>query len=219
MHRYQRVLEGIRGYINQVTLSSNNKPHIHWVNFWDLADVISGALQTPQPLTLDRKIMQYLRVDNHQVCNGSWLPTSSHVDYMRNPEIRAVLYDCIFKRKYAFFPLAVPAATPAPERPDYTLIGSSREERATRRFHKLALAICWCAPLLAGLIGLTLTYWFQPWIWRVLMLAPIIPSAAALALSIVWVQARWAVRRVAKDVRGLLADQRGIATDISTPAG
>jgi hypothetical protein len=221
MHRYQRVLEGIRGDINQVPLSSNNKPHIHWINFWDLADIISGALQTPQPLTLDRKIMQYLRVDNHQVCNGSWLPLNSHVDYTRNPEIRAVLYDCIFKRKHAFFPLADPAgnANPAQERPDYRMIGSSRDDRATRRFHKLALAICWIAPLAAGLIGLTLTYWFQPWIWRVLMLAPVIPIAAALRLLIAGIRARWAVRRVAKDVRALLIDQRGTAADVASPAG
>lgn len=221
MHRYQRVLEGIRGDINQVPLSSNDKPHIHWINFWDLADIISGALQTPQPLTLDRKIMHYLRVDNYQVCNGSRLPLNSHVDYMRNPEIRAVLYDCIFKRKYAFFPLAEPAGSPNPaqERPDYTLIGGSREDPATRRFQLLALVVCWIAPLLAGLVGLALSYWFQPWIWRVLMLAPVIPIAVGLRLFAAWIRAQRAVGRVAKDVRTLLVEQRDTAADVSAPAG
>src|SRR5262249_28825963 len=46
-HRYKRVVESLRGDIGSPPFTRNRHPHIHWINFWDQGDVISGALQSP----------------------------------------------------------------------------------------------------------------------------------------------------------------------------
>ena len=47
-HRYKRVVENLRGDIGTPPFCDRDgAPRIHWVNYWDEGDVISGALHSP----------------------------------------------------------------------------------------------------------------------------------------------------------------------------
>jgi hypothetical protein len=109
-HRYNRVVEDLRGDIGTIPFAKNGKPHIHWINFWDLADIISGSLETPT----NRKLFR-LQVDNHRV--ASYLfpnPAASHTAYFCHLNVLEYMFAAIFKRRYSFV-----NAPRVEDRPDY----------------------------------------------------------------------------------------------------
>jgi hypothetical protein len=61
-HRFNRVVEEVRGDIGEVPFAKNRKPHMHWINFWDVGDIISGPLETSS-----NPRNPWLRVDNVRV--------------------------------------------------------------------------------------------------------------------------------------------------------
>lgn len=88
-HRYKRVVEKLRGDIGSEPFSDTRKPYIHWINFWDQGDPISGPLHSPASATGLRQ-----RVDNVHVASYRFPdPGASHSGYFGH---RAVI-DCLFR--------------------------------------------------------------------------------------------------------------------------
>ena len=97
-HRYKRVVEELRGDIGEVPFSRFGTPHIHWVNFWDEGDIISGALQSPT----NRKRIRH-RVDNVHVSSLYFPdPGESHSAYFRNKTVIQSLFEIIILGKYNY---------------------------------------------------------------------------------------------------------------------
>jgi hypothetical protein len=151
-HRYIRVVEGIRGDITEIPFAKNRKPHIHWINFWDRADLVSGALETPAGPRLAN-----LRVDNVQVSSYAFPdPGASHSGYFQHRQVLAHLYDIIFKGT-ADFEFAPKTAA---DRPDYdaVFLSSGTGHTATIVFQAMALVLPWI--LVMSLIsGVTWGLW------------------------------------------------------------
>lgn len=97
-HRYTRVAESIRGDMGRKPFGNNNNtPFLHWINFWDKADVISGSLESP-PNRTDTEV----RVDNIEVSNGELFPGAAHTTYFRNRTVLGYLFEIIYENKYSY---------------------------------------------------------------------------------------------------------------------
>lgn len=99
-HRYKRVVEALRGDIGSAPFSDRDIPQIHWINFWDEGDPISGPLQSPAGSS------HYLqRVDNVRVANLSFpAPGGSHAGYFVNNAVIAKIFETIFLNAHSFWP-------------------------------------------------------------------------------------------------------------------
>lgn len=97
-HRYTRVVEDLRGDIRSAPFTRDGDPHVHWVNFWDEADVISGALHSPTGKdNLDHG------VDNIHVSNLEFpAPGASHSAYFDNRTVIGTIGDIIFHDRHSF---------------------------------------------------------------------------------------------------------------------
>ncbi|WP_205219161.1 hypothetical protein [Desulforhopalus vacuolatus] len=143
-HRYKRVVEELRGDIGNAPFSRNRKPYIHWINYWDEGDIISGALYSPA----NRREFKH-RVDNVHVSNLHFPdPAASHLAYFDNRRVIGDLFDIIYKGAYDL--------SDAPLIPntgyDYESIFLNNEDKPGRaKFYTIsAILIPWL--LLLGLI-------------------------------------------------------------------
>jgi hypothetical protein len=104
-HRYKRVVESLRGDIGTPPFSRNKKPFIHWINFWDRGDVISGALHSPASA-----VSFHHRVDNVHVASF-WFPEPgpSHAGYFTHRTVIDTLFNVIYRRAWSFRTLKQPA--------------------------------------------------------------------------------------------------------------
>jgi hypothetical protein len=104
-HRYKRVIEALRGDIGSPPFMRNRRPHIHWINFWDQGDAISGALHSPASAAGFQQ-----RVDNVHVANfGFPAPGASHAGYFENRTVINTLFRVIYQRDASFRTLTQPA--------------------------------------------------------------------------------------------------------------
>ncbi len=137
VHRYNRIIEQVRGDIGEVPFSKNQKPHIHWINFWDRADIISGSVETPA----HARSGAYF-VDNCEVYNR-WFPDAytSHFAYFDHSQVMQVISDVIFNSKYSF----VDAPRDLQGIPDYKaqLVAISESLWINRVFQILMLVLPW----------------------------------------------------------------------------
>lgn len=94
-HRYHRVVEDLRGDIGTEPFADEcGAPLIHWINFWDRADVISGALESPA-----NRRNPSLRVDNRDISSARLLnPMQAHTGYLKRPPVLDALLDVILDR-------------------------------------------------------------------------------------------------------------------------
>jgi hypothetical protein len=143
-HRYKRVIEALRGDIGSPPFMRNRRPHIHWINFWDQGDAISGALHSPASAAGFHQ-----RVDNVHVANfGFPDPSASHSGYFENRTVIETLFRVIYQREASFRTLT----QPAPDKPyDYESAYLGPGERLGTRSAYVFLAAI--TPLLA-LIGM-----------------------------------------------------------------
>ncbi len=97
--RYVRVVESLRGDISDIPFSrSRMKPHIHWVNYWDEADWISGALHSPT----GREAAQN-SVDNVHINNLAFpLPGKAHSAYFGNRRLIGDIFDMAYLGDHSF---------------------------------------------------------------------------------------------------------------------
>jgi hypothetical protein len=138
-HRFTRVSETARGDMGRKPFgNNNNRPFLHWINFWDKADIISGPLESP-PNATDVDVF----VDNVEVSNGRIPnPNAAHVKYFENPDIIKIIFDIIFKNKYSY--RTIDRAAPVGPR-DYRSMNVSpgHGRRETRVLQILALLVPW----------------------------------------------------------------------------
>ncbi|QWG20332.1 hypothetical protein KMZ68_11090 [Bradyrhizobium sediminis] len=103
-HRYKRVVEALRGDIGAPPFTRNRHPYIHWINFWDQGDAISGALHSPASAVDFNQ-----RVDNVHVANfGFPDPGASHGGYFNNRIVIDALFRIIYRRDGSFRTLTQP---------------------------------------------------------------------------------------------------------------
>jgi hypothetical protein len=94
-HRYNRIVEDLRGDIGTEPFGNNNGVRfVHWVNFWDEADLISGPLQSP-----NNGRFPDLVVDNVQIPGAPVpMPGPAHTGYLLQPEVIDGLIEVLFRR-------------------------------------------------------------------------------------------------------------------------
>lgn len=129
-HRYMRVVEDLRGDIGTPPFLRNRKPWIHWINYWDEADIISGALHSPA-----NRMRFNHRVDNVHVSNLHFPdPAKSHLAYFDNRRIIGDLFDFIYKDKNNLrnAPLVTKEGSDHPEGRDYEGAFLETEEKPGR---------------------------------------------------------------------------------------
>jgi pimeloyl-ACP methyl ester carboxylesterase len=98
-HRYKRVVEALRGDIGAPPFTRNRHPYIHWINFWDQGDAISGALHSPASAVDFNQ-----RVDNVHVANFGFRSGASHGGYFNNRTVIDALFRIIYRRDGSFAP-------------------------------------------------------------------------------------------------------------------
>ncbi|MDB5348089.1 MAG: hypothetical protein JWP89_6466 [Schlesneria sp.] len=114
-HRYTRVAETVRGDMGRKPFGNNNNtPYLHWINFWDKADIISGSLESP-PNATDTEVC----VDNFEVSNGTWNPGAAHTSYFVNRVVLQYLWGIIYENKYSYWAIGYPKREEIRSRPNY----------------------------------------------------------------------------------------------------
>jgi hypothetical protein len=105
-YRYTSVVENLRGDLGTSPFSEffdqKDKPeklplpHIHWINFWDQADLASSPLYTP--INGKFYLQHNYMVDNYEVVNNcAPLPNNAHTTYLQNREVIASIYKLCFE--------------------------------------------------------------------------------------------------------------------------
>jgi hypothetical protein len=172
--RYGKVIEELRGDILDVPFSTvGGQPHIHWVNFWDEADVISGPLHSP----VGRTSLKHL-VDNVHVPSLRFpSPGAAHAAYFTNGRVIRGLVEMMLQDRYSFAHLM---AGPGTAGKDYrgTFLGPGDPCGQYRAFGVLALLVPW---LTLGAVASYLLHWPA---------AGIILGGAAAALALALVLGR-----------------------------
>lgn len=137
-HRYLRVIDTLRGDISEAPFAKNGKPYVHWVNFWDEADIISGPLHSP----VGRKSFRN-RVDNVHVANlHAPDPGASHSAYFRNRSVISKLFEMIYEDRHSFSDAPL---LPGNKGYDYDsmMFGPGESTGMHRTFFRVALALPW----------------------------------------------------------------------------
>ena len=147
-HRYLRVQEVLRGDTGGPPFAHNRKPHIHWINFWDDGDIVSGPLSSPMPA--QRSINP---IDNFHVKGFAFpLPGASHTRYLSHLPVVARLWDVIINRRYSYLTLQNRGENGKLGK-DYPSVlirpGKGRGDR--RWLQLLAIALPWSLAIALGL--------------------------------------------------------------------
>ena len=140
-HRFLRVQEVLRGDTGGPPFAHNRKPHIHWINFWDDGDVVSGPLSSPMPA--QRSINP---IDNFHVKGFAFpFPGSSHTRYLSHRPVVTHLWDVIINGGLSYLTL-VNAGEHGELGKDYKSVlirpGKGRGDRLWLQL--LAIALPWC---------------------------------------------------------------------------
>jgi hypothetical protein len=104
--RYVETIEAIRGNISTppFTIPKEGQeaqvwlPQIHWVNYWDQADVISGPIWNVIGADIDTQRVDNVRVVSYNLPE----PARSHAGYFYHIHVLRDLYDMIFHNQYSF---------------------------------------------------------------------------------------------------------------------
>ncbi len=141
-HRYVRVTDTLRGDMGRKPFgNNNNKPFLHWINFWDKADIISGSLESP-PNATDTEVL----VNNVEVSNGHLSPGAAHTTYFENDTVIDHLFKMIYRNEYSYHVLS--QQTPRPvQNVNYAPANLSRGTgwKWTRLVQGIVLAMPWIA--------------------------------------------------------------------------
>lgn len=147
-HRYNRVVEELRGDLGTFPFSASRRPLMHWVNFWDRADIIGGALQTPA-----NRDTPSLAVDNVEV--GSYLfpePGAAHSAYFEHVDVIETIYRVVFDDAFSF----IHPPTKPDGAPDFSAarLGGGGGECSTAWFQALMLVLPWLCATFLGVAAL-----------------------------------------------------------------
>lgn len=176
-HRYKRTVEELRGDIGREPFSRNRRPYVHWINFWDEGDVVSGALQSP----LNRTRVLH-RVDNVHVRHfGFPDPAASHLAYFSNRKVIGALFEIIYRGQHGYRTLKSSVGAD----PDFASVqmGPGEPRGSARGFHWAAAGLPWFT--LAGLLACALRAE-----WALLPFAPAVAASLFLAGGFAWGRSR-----------------------------
>lgn len=102
MGKYTRVdelLEDIRGKITDPPIASAEAQDIHWSNYYDVGDIISGSIES----VLDFRIPE-MSVDN--VCiactQGFPNPGACHTEYFSYRKVIRDIFEMVFDKRYSY---------------------------------------------------------------------------------------------------------------------
>jgi len=156
-HRYKRVIEALRGDIGSPPFTRNRHPYIHWINFWDQGDAISGALHSPASTAAFSQ-----RVDNVHVANFRFPnPGASHAGYFDNRIVMDALFRVIYHRTGSFRTLQ----QPGPGKPyDYDSVHLGPGEPLGTRSGYILCALTTPLLVTAGLVAWLLDMRLVGWI-------------------------------------------------------
>ncbi|MBT3313187.1 MAG: hypothetical protein HN390_01100, partial [Anaerolineae bacterium] len=146
-HRFNRVIEQIRGDISEVPFAKNTKKQIHWINFWDAADIISGSIESPHNAN-----HADLRVDNYEIYNR-WFPdpNKSHFAYFEDIRVLRIIFDTIFNRKHSFVDPKIPRNPNGSPKYKTQIVGSRGGLPINRIFQAFMLLLPWS--ILGAVLG------------------------------------------------------------------
>ena len=96
---FESMVEELKGDIGSIPFSkSGRQPHIHWVNFWDRGDPISGPIET-----VASYILREQRVDNVQISNYLFPdPAASHTHYFRHRRLIKFIFEAAYLDAHSF---------------------------------------------------------------------------------------------------------------------
>jgi hypothetical protein len=114
MGKYARVdelLEDIRGKITDPPFASLNGQDIHWVNYYDVGDIISGSIES----VLNFRIPD-ITVDNVCVActQGFPNPGACHTGYFSYRKVMKDIFDMVFEKRYSYHQINI-EKIPKPE--------------------------------------------------------------------------------------------------------
>lgn len=165
-HRYKRVIEDLRGDIGSAPFCQGkpSAPWIHWINYWDQGDIISGALHSPACAKPDKRA----RIDNVQVASFHFPdPGASHSAYFDHERVVGDIFEVVYRNKHGFDPAP---GTGSPD--DYDALDFGPGDKPASRAGYLIL----------GLLA--------PWIALAGVIAWVLPSVLAIALAVDWIEAQ-----------------------------
>lgn len=126
---FETMFDELRGDIGNVPFSrSGRQPYIHWVNYWDKGDPISGALYT----VASASVLRVQRVDNVRIASMAWPDAAaSHGAYFSHDKVVTHIFSAAFCNGASFAtpPMRPAAANPAQLRPAYEWQGPGRGSR------------------------------------------------------------------------------------------
>ncbi|MEO7912783.1 MAG: hypothetical protein ABIV47_24300 [Roseiflexaceae bacterium] len=104
--RYVETVEAIRGNITTppFTIPKQGQeeqgwlPQIHWVNYWDQADAISGPIWNVVGAEIDIQHVDNVRVATYRLPE----PAHSHGGYFYHKQVLSDLYEMIFENRFSF---------------------------------------------------------------------------------------------------------------------
>jgi hypothetical protein len=140
-YRYNQIVEDIRGDLGSSpfarTANDDIIPHVHWINFWDKADIIGGSVESPSS-----RRRGDLRVDNIEVANLRFPnPGASHSAYFDHKAVIREVFEAIFNRKGSM--VMPPLAKPYTEQAERRFLGPGSGMRHTRWIQGVYLFVPW----------------------------------------------------------------------------
>lgn len=140
-YRYNQVVEDIRGDLGSAPFvrmaDGDIIPHVHWINFWDKADIIGGSVESPS-----NRSHGDLRVDNIEVSSLRFPnPDSSHSAYFDHKGVIREVFEAIFDRKGSM--VRPPLVKPFTEEAEKRFIGPGAGMKHTRWIQFLYLFVPW----------------------------------------------------------------------------
>jgi hypothetical protein len=148
-HRYNQIIESTRGDLSKLPFSKDGQPLIHWINFWNRADVISSRLYTPAGLFDSPNLKRLLCVDNFEVALEYFPePASAHTEYFRNEYVMQTIYQVMLNNEHNFVELRRKAAGGLPVEDSSVEIGhKGKGEVLNPIFQILVILLPWLALL------------------------------------------------------------------------
>lgn len=142
-YRYNRIVEALRGDLGTFPFSEGHAqtPRIHWVNFWDRADVASSRLYTPA----NHKFKPEHVVDNYEVAGMCFPdPVSAHLDYTQNPVVLRVIAGVFFENEANFVELTKQAKRTKSKKVDYvkTFFGLAEQAHPATNIFQMVVLLC-----------------------------------------------------------------------------
>jgi hypothetical protein len=140
-YRYNQIVEDIRGDLGSApfarTADPDIIPHVHWINFWDKADIIGGSVESPSS-----RRRGDLRVDNVEVANLRFPnPGASHSAYFDHKGVIKEVFEAVFDRKGSM--VSPQLAKPYTEEAEKRFLGPGRGLSSTRWVQSVYLLVPW----------------------------------------------------------------------------